>query len=305
MREFLTYGTYRLLGAFAGPLPPRVGYGLGRPLGAVLHATSPQLRRVLAFNFRHVLGPDASEEEVQTVVRHACVNYIKAHYDLFRLSRLSNDEIQAMTRLEGQELMHEALARGKGVIMFSAHFGNVDILIQMPKVLGVPISTPVEHVQPERLFQYTLSLRTSHGLQMYPTGGPMIGLYRALKRGEVVGLAADRGIDVSTRQVEFFGSPASLPEGPVRLALRTGAALVPGFGRRLSDNSFYARIEPALDLPNTGDLEVDVPAGMKMVVKVLERIISQEPEQWLLARPVWPMGGDDGKAWAQGTNQSR
>ena len=94
----------------------------------------------------------------------------------------------------------------------------------------------------------------------------MMGLYRALKRGEVIGLAADRGIDVSTRKVEFFGAPASLPEGPVRLALRTGAALVPGSGLRLSDNSFLARIEPALELPNTGDREADVAAGMEMVV---------------------------------------
>ena len=296
MRAFLTYGTYRLLGAFAGPLPPRIGYGLGRPLGAVLHATSPQLRRVLASNFRHVLGPDASEEDVQAVVRRACVNYIKAHYDLFRLSRMSTEEILAMTRVEGREHMHRALDRGKGVIMFSAHFGNVDILIQIPRALGVPLSTPVEHIQPERLFRYTMRLRTSHGLRMYPTGGPMIGLYRALRRGEVVGLAADRAIDVSTRKVQFFGSPASLPEGPVRLALRTGAALVPGFGRRLPDNSFHAHLEPALELPRSGDLEADIAAGMRLVVEAMERIISQEPEQWLMAKPVWPMDGSDGPA---------
>jgi KDO2-lipid IV(A) lauroyltransferase len=190
--------------------------------------------------------------------------------------------------------MDRALARGKGVILFSAHFGNVDILIQVPLALGVPLSTPVEHVQPERLFQYTLRLRTSHGLRMFPTGGPMMGLYRALKRGEVIGLAADRGIDVSTRRVEFFGAPASLPEGPVRLALRTGAALLPGSGLRLPDNSFLARIEPALELPNTGDREADVAAGMAMVADVLERIILQQPEQWLLAKPVWPMNGLDG-----------
>ncbi len=296
MRAFLTYATYRILGAFGGPLPPRIGYGLGRPLGALLHATSPQLRRVLTWNLSHVLGPDASAEEVQAVVRRACQNYIKSHYDLFRLSRLSTEDILTMTQVEGREYMLEALARGRGAIMFSAHFGNVDILIQVPRALGVPLSTPVEHIQPERLFRYTLSLRTSHGLQMYPTGGSMIGLYRALKRGEVIGLAADRGIDVSTRTVEFFGAPASLPEGPVRLALRTGAALVPGFGRRLPDNSFHAHIEPALELPNTGDREADVAAGMKMVVEVLERIILQEPEQWLLAKPVWPMDVGDGKA---------
>lgn len=296
MRAFLTFGTYRLLGALAGPLPPRIGYGLGRPVGALLHATSPQLRRVLTCNFRHVLGPEASEEEVQSLVRRACANIIKGHYDLFRLGRLSTEEILEMTRVEGQEHIEEALARGKGVILVGAHFGNVDILIQLPLALGVPLSTPVEHIQPERLFQYVLKLRTSHGLRMFPTGGPMMGLYRALKRGEVIGLAADRAIDVSTRKVPFFGAPASLPEGPVRLALRTGAALIPGFCRRLPDNTFHTRIEPALDLPDTGDREADVTAGMRAMVEVLERVISQEPEQWLLAKPVWPMDGCEGNA---------
>ena len=271
-----------------------MGYGLGRPVGALLLATSPQLRRILTCNFRHVLGPDTSEEEVQLLVRRACVNIIKGHYDLFRLSRLSTEEILGMTQVEGREHMLRALARGKGVIMVSAHFGNVDILMQVPLAFGVPISTPVEHIQPERLFQYTQRLRTSHGLRMYPTGGPMMGLYRALKRGEMIGLAADRGMDVSTRDVDFFGAPASLPEGPVRLALRTGAALVPGFGLRLPDNSFRVYIEPPLELPNTGDREADIAAGMEMVVDVLERTISKHPEQWLLAKPVWPMDGCDG-----------
>lgn len=294
MRGLLTFGIYRLLGALAGPLPPRVGYGLGRPVGALLLATSPELRRILTWNLSHVVGPDASEEQVQSLVRRACTNIIKGHYDLFRLSRLSNREILEMTRFEGREHMEEALARGKGVILLSAHFGNVDVLIQLPLALGLPLSTPVEHVQPERLFQYTLRLRTSHGMRMFPTGGSMIGLYRSLKRGEMIGLAADRSIDVSTRQVEFFGAPASLPEGPVRLALATGAALVPGFGLRLPDNSFLARMEPALELPRTGDREADIAAGMEIVADVLERVISQHPEQWLLAKPVWPMDEGNG-----------
>ena len=293
MRAFLTFGTYRLLGALTGPMPPAMGYGLGRPVSALLLATSPQLRRILTCNLSHVLGPDASEEKVQAMVRHACVNIIKGHYDLFRLSRLSKEEILAMTQVVGKEHMERALARGKGVIMVSAHLGNVDLLIQIPLAFGVPMSTPVEHIQPERLFRYTLRLRTSHGLRMFPTGGPMLELYRALKRGEMIGLAADRGIDVSTRKVDFFGEPASLPEGPVRLALRTGAALIPGFGLRLPDNSFQVRIEPPLEIPNTGDRDADIAAGMEMVVDVLEHYISRHPEQWLLAKPVWPMNGCD------------
>jgi KDO2-lipid IV(A) lauroyltransferase len=205
------------------------------------------------------------------------------------LSRLSLDEIAAITQVEGREHMDEALAQGKGAILISAHFGNVDIMAQIPLTFGIRISGAVEHIQPERLFQYILGLRTRHGVRMIPSDGPMMELYRALKRGELIGLPCDRSIADSTREVEFFGTPAYLPTGPVRLALRTGAPLIPGFGLRLPDNTFLARIEPALELPRTGDREADIAAGMEMVADVLERTISQAPDQWLVAVPVWPM----------------
>lgn len=289
MRGLLTYGTYRLLGALASPLPPEIGYRLARPTGWLFHALSPRFRRILSHNFSHVLGADASGDQVQALVHKACVNIMKGHYDLFRLSRLSIDEIRGITKVEGLENVEQALALGRGVILITAHFGNVDILGQLPLAYDVPFSAPVEHVQPERLFQYTLRLRQSHGLRMFPADGPLMELYRALRRGEMIGLPCDRGISDNTRAVEFFGSPAWLPEGPVRLALRTGAALVPAFGLRLPDNTFLAWVEPPLELARTGDQEADITAGMEVVAEVLERTISQHPDQWLVAAPVWPM----------------
>jgi KDO2-lipid IV(A) lauroyltransferase len=253
------------------------------------YAFSPQFRRILRHNLAHVLGPEASEEQLEATVHRACVNIMKGHYDLFRLSRLSLDEIVAITRVEGREHMDAALAQGKGAILISAHFGNVDIMAQIPPAFGIPISGAVEHIQPERLFKYILGLRTRHGVRMIPSDGPMMELYRALKRGELIGLPCDRSIADSTREVEFFGAPAQLPAGPVRLALRTGAPLIPGFGQRLADDTFLARIEPALDLPRTGDREADIAAGMEMIADVLERTISQAPDQWLVAASVWPM----------------
>jgi lauroyl/myristoyl acyltransferase len=289
VRGFLTYGTYRLLGALAGPLPPEIGYRMARPAGALFHALSPRFRRILSHNFRHVLGADAGEDQVQALVHKACTNIMKGHYDLFRLSRLSTDEICEITKIEGIEYMEQALALGKGVILISAHFGNIDILGQVPLAYGVPFSAPVQHTQPERLFQYTLKLRQSHGLRLFPADGPLMELYRALGRGEMIGLPCDRGISDNTRAVKFFGATAFLPEGPVRLALRTGAALVPAFGLRLPDNTFLAWVEPPLELARTGDREADITAGLEMVVEVLERTISQYPDQWLVAAPVWPM----------------
>lgn len=286
---FLTYGAYRTVGALAGPLPPRAGHQLARSAGGLLYLLSPRLRRILLHNFRYVLGPDASQEQVEAVARQACVNIAKGHYDLFRLSRLSLDEIREMTELQGAENLKEALARGKGVVLISAHMGNVDIVGQAPLVYGVPFIAPVQHIQPERLFRYTLRLRTSHGLRIIPADGPLMELVRALKRGEIVGLPCDRGIADNRRNVNFFGSPAQLPDGPLRLALRTGATMLAAFGLRLEDDTFRVQIEPPLELRRTGELEADIEAGMEQVVRILERYISQYPEQWLVAAPVWPM----------------
>jgi lauroyl/myristoyl acyltransferase len=270
-----------------GPLPPRIGYAMAWLASWLLYAFSPKTRRNVTHNMSHVLGLDASDERVRATVRQVCLNIAKGHYELFRLSRLSIDEIQAITRLEGKEHMEQALSRGKGVVAVGAHFGNVDILLQLPVVYNVPFVAPTEHIQPERLFQYALSLRQRHGVRLLPADGPLMEVFRALKRGGIIGLACDRDIADNRRQVNFFGSPAWLPDGPVRVALRTGAPLVPAFGLRLPDNSFLMRIEPALELPQTGDYEADVAAGMEMMLEVVERHISQRPEQWLVITPVW------------------
>ena len=289
MRDFLTYGAYRLLGALTGPLPPSVGYRLAERAGALLYRASPDLRRILTHNMRHVLGSDADEERVQAVVRGVCQNIAKGHYDLFQVSRLSGEEILRLTEIQGQEHLEAALARKKGVILASAHFGNVDLIAQVPMLLGLPIMGPAQHVRPERLFRYTQRLRQSHGVRIIPADGVLLEMYRALRRNEIVGLPCDRGIADNSRMLEFFGKPALLADGPVRLALRTGAAIVPGFAYRNPDNTFLARIEPELELARTGDLESDVAAGMRQIIEIFERVISQHPEQWLVAAPVWPM----------------
>jgi lauroyl/myristoyl acyltransferase len=287
--RFLTYGSYRLLGALAGPLPPQIGYRLAAPTGGLLYILSPRLRRILAHNIAHVLGADVNSEQVLTVVRQACVNVIKGHYDLFRVSRLTTGEIKEMTRVEGSEHLEQALARGKGIVIASAHFGNVDLMAQLPLAYGVPVTAAAYHVQPERLFRYLLRLRQSHGMRLIPSDEPMTGLFRALKRGEIIALPCDRDFGDNGMMVEFFGSPTRLPDGPVRIALRTGASLVPAFVLRLPNDSFLVQIESQLELPHTQDHEADVMASMKMVVAAMERHISKHPEQWLVASPVWPM----------------
>ncbi len=288
VRGFLTFAVYRILGALVGRLPASAGYWLADRASWIFYRFSPQLILAIEDNIRHVLGPGVDDAQMQSLVRQTCASILKGHYDLFRLDRLTSQEIGDLLQLEGWENLEEALEQGKGAIIFSAHLGNVDLVMQFANLRGIKAVAPVQRIEPERLFQYTLRLRTSHGIRLIPTDESMIGLFRALKAGGVIGLAADRDVADSSIEVDFFGAPTHLPDGPVRVALRTGAALIPAFAIRLPDNSFQVTIEPALDLQRTGDREADVMAGMKLVVAAMERHIAQHPEQWLVIHRIWP-----------------
>jgi lauroyl/myristoyl acyltransferase len=288
LRSVLTFVSYRLVGAIAGRLPAHVGFRLAEWAGPLLYALSPRLRQNLTDNLRHVLGPDADPSEVQAVVRRACVHVAKGHYDLFRLPRLSADKIEAQAEIEGWEHLVQALSGGRGAIIFSAHMGAVDLVMQLAVLNDIPTIAPVLRTRPERLFRWTRGLRQSYGLRLIPTDEPMLPLARALKRGELVGLAADRVANDDGHEVEFFGSPTRLPPGPVRLSLRSGAPLLPAFAVRRPDNSFRVEIGAPLELVRTGNPQADVEGGMRMMVATVEAYIRRYPEQWLVAVPVWP-----------------
>ena len=152
---------------------------------------------------------------------------------------------------------------------------------------GLSITIPVERVAPPKLFEYITNLRTSKGLKLIPIDGSLLDLIRSLKKGGVVGVAGDRDITQSGRVVDFFGYPARLPDGHLKLALRTGAPLVVGFSRRNPDYSYHAYFLPAFHLPPEGTDEERLEAGMQFIVTEMEQAIRQAPEQWTVTVPIW------------------
>jgi lauroyl/myristoyl acyltransferase len=286
----LIYYLYRLAGFLLPLIPLRLGYLVAARLGGLFYRLSPSARASVRDNVTHVLGEGASAAEVERVTRETFRYIALNYYDLFRVPTLSPAQIERDVRVEGWENVERALAAGKGLIMVSAHFGNIEVVLHILLFRGIPVTIPVERVQPEALFQYICRVRTSKGLRLIPIDGPLLELFRALRRGEIAGLAADRDITQSGVIVDFFGAPARLPDGHVQLALRTGTPIVMGFSERLPDNTFIARFEPPLELENTGDRERDVRAGLEKIVAVMERYLARHPEQWTITVPIWRSG---------------
>ena len=110
---------------------------------------------------------------------------------------------------------------------------------------------------------------------------------RALRQGGTIGLASDRDFLRNGTPVRFFGQETTLPIGAVRLAMETGAPIVPVICRRHRLRQTFT-IEEPFYLPKTGDTDADVRRGLERVVAILERHIRADPAQWVMFQRVWP-----------------
>ncbi len=284
------YWMYRVLGAIVPLIPPRWGYPFFGWVGARFFDWFAEAREPLRDNLSHVM-PTATLAERDRVARRILQNHLKNYYDFFRSTTLTAKDVAALVKVEGIENLETALKRGKGVIFVTAHFGNLDIVSQTFAVHGYQVTTPAEHVKPEILFRHIVATRSSKGLTIIPVDGPLLALVRALKRNQVVGLVSDLDVTKSGIVVQFFDAPARLPDGHVQLALKTGAAILPAFSLRQPDNTFAAFAEPALELVQTGEFELDVRAGVVQMTRIMEKWIGTYPDQWVQFHRIWKENG--------------
>jgi len=284
----LTYYLHRLLGLVVPLIPPGLAYPLATRLGDLFYHLDKATRANIYDNVTHILqGSQKAVGDIETIVRGVFRNMAKNFYDLFWLSTLSLAEVDRLVKVEGWEHVEKTLSKGKGLIFVGTHFGNIEVAAQVPALREVPVVGPAEHLKPEALFQYICSLRANKGFRLIPIDGPLFELFRALRRNEIVALAADRNIAGSGIVVDFFGAPARLPDGYAQLSLRTGAPIIVVFSQRLPDNTFVVYLEPPLKLEATGDRDGDARAGVEKVVASMERYIGEQPEQWVMSVPLW------------------
>jgi KDO2-lipid IV(A) lauroyltransferase len=240
-------------------------------------------------NLRHVVGDAATPTEMNAIARRAFQNLGKNYFDLLRGHALTKDQLDAqLADAHGMEHLENAMRQGKGLIAGSAHFGAWDLFIHLAAVhLHTRVVVPNERIKPEKLFQYILSLRASQGIEMVPLDIAPRALIKALRAGQIAGLAYDRDLTQTGPVVNFFGAPAQMPDGAVQLALKYDAPVIIAFAVRCPDNRSEVFIEPPLQFEKTGDRQRDICQGVQKLTGVMEDYIRRYPDQWLMLQPIW------------------
>jgi KDO2-lipid IV(A) lauroyltransferase len=273
-----------------GRLPVGAGYAVAGVVGRLAYWLAPGPRRNVISNLRHVMGEDAAEREVRAAAHGMFVNVAKYYVDLVRMPRMDlNDFFQRRLRYYGfDEYVLPAVESGKGVVFLSGHLGNPELGAQGMLPRGVEVFALTEPLSPPRLSRLVDSLRAAKGHAFAPVGFAGVKrVIQTLRAGGAVALMGDRDIEGPKAMLPFFGEETLMPTGPIEVALRTGAVVIPSFCLRNDRGGIDAYLEEPLEIERTGDMERDVRANALRFLARLERRIREHPDQWGVLESVW------------------
>jgi KDO2-lipid IV(A) lauroyltransferase len=234
-------------------------------------------------NIRIALGDRLEPSAIELTARRSLRNFFRACVEAAVAVKSSDDELRARIALVGRENLDAALAKGHGVLLLSAHLGNFFLLGGRLAIDGYITSVLVNQPRDGRFAQlmdgYRLKAR-QRTIHARPRREALRELNAALRQNQVAIVIADEFRRGNGIEVPFFGGTVISRRGPVTVALRTGAAIVPAYLVRQADDSLKLIIEPELALERGGKGRAEISENTARLAQWLERTVRAHPEQW-------------------------
>jgi KDO2-lipid IV(A) lauroyltransferase len=288
------------LSAVARWLPRRAGRELFGRLGHVAGriATADNRRAVENLGFAFPEAPAA----IRRAMAAAMFRQLGRNaYEFLRLESASRDDVtSSVSRVEGMEHFVEAHRRGKGVIVITGHIGCWELLPAYFVALGHVATVVGRRMAVTRLNDRLVGVRRRLGVTSLDRDDNPRPMFDLLARGELLGVLIDQHTRVAGIWVPFFGRPAHTPTAVAKLALGTGAAIVPMGIFLERDGRHVVRVSPEIVVRNTGAREADVRAITTACSTAVEQLIRLDPAQWVWFHRRWrdPEGAERVEAYA-------
>jgi phosphatidylinositol dimannoside acyltransferase len=270
-------------------LPLKTLYRLGQTGGKILHLISGGKRMVMAEEYRRVL-PDESPTQISAIVKRAFQNYSTCELEVLLYPSLNTELMNQIVTIEGTEFLDSALEKGKGVLLFQAHFGAFQMT--MPaigfsgyKMNQISAAASIWKDQSDSGIQkktFDIKARYERALPVthISVESSMRPVFRALEQNEIVGVTVDGGGGNKAVKVQFLGREANFLQGGADLALRTGAVIIPAF--IISEPNLKHRL--TLHRPLIPDSRFSQEANIQTIIqnfaRLLEGYVRQHPDHY-------------------------
>ncbi len=277
-------------------LPRPLLYLAARAFSAMNYHLDHAKREAVLDNLSVILGPTASQKRIRFEAKWTVRNFGKYLAEFFGFERFGGRFIDTYVDIVGKEYVDEALSLGRGAILNTGHLSNWEIGAATYARKGYHVMGVAQlHPEPE-LNDYFRRQRGSRGYHVIPTEGSFRRCIEHLRQNKVVCFVADRDIGVGGIEVEFFGRPCLFPQGPARIALASGAPLIPGFVIRRPNDAFTVCMEPPVPVPERGDRHAKAHVMTQEFARLIEGYIRRFPAQWGVFFKVWSDGDQPAQA---------
>ncbi|MDR5729902.1 MAG: lysophospholipid acyltransferase family protein [Terriglobia bacterium] len=288
MRQRLEFALVWLLLELLGLLPRRAARAVGAGIGWIAYAATPRLRRAGLKNLE-LAFPEKPVIEREKILR---AMYKQLGWQLAEFCHMSSytlERANQLIRYEGLENYLAAQRRGQGVLVLTGHLGAWELSSFYHSLAGHPMSMVIRRLDNPWINRLVNDIRTQHGNRVLPKDDFARGLIAAMRAGDTVGVLMDTNMTPPQGVfVDFFGRTACTASGVARVALRTGAAVLPGFlVWEAAEKRYVLHFLPELQLIDTGDSEADAIANTQLFTTALEDVIRRYPEQWLWVHRRW------------------
>ena len=286
-RRYYFYYLLRVAIFVVSLLPLRVSQAIAGCLGRAGAVILPKYRRMAVENLRAGLG--IGRADAQRVAGDVFANLAKNGAEWIRLSVIDPSDLgRIVTEAEGLENIDEALKAGKGVIVLAFHFGNWELTGMYLRYKGYPGQTIVRRIYFHKYDKLVNGLRKRFDVHVIYRDESPKKMLKVLRGNGIMGIVPDQDIDsIDGVFVDFFGRPAYTPTAPVKLAMVSGAKVVPVFVVRKKDGTHKLIADRVINMPADDRSDEAVKRYTQQWTGVLEKYVRQYPEQWVWLHRRW------------------
>jgi len=232
-----------------------------------------------------ISSPDELDLAVHAVFQHAG----RCMFDLYH--NISNPvRIREFFRetAEIRGLVQRSLKREKGAFLVTSHLSNFDLALLSLGQRGLDAQV-LSYSEPSAGYQVQNQLRTQASLKVAPISPYTLRqAIRRMRDGGLVITGIDRPVDKQGIELSFFGRPARLPTGHVRMALAADVPIIVAVPSIRPDGEYQLFISEPLPMRRLSDPKEEIRVNAEAILKIVEGCVRQNPEQWLMYYPVWP-----------------
>ena len=271
-----------------GLLPRRMARAAGTAIAAFAYHALSRLRRVGHRNLELAFPTMPATERIRILrLEYRNLGWLLAEF--CQMSTYTPAFASRFIRYEGLDHYLAARARGKGVLVLTGHLGAWELSSFYHSLAGYPMGMVIRRLDNPLVDRMVNRIRCLHGNRVLHKDDFARGLIGAMRSGETVGILMDTNMTPPQGLfVPFFGIQACAASGLARVALKTGAAVLPGFLLwEESERRYVLHFYPEIALASTGDSEADAADNTARFTAVLEDAIRQYPSQWLWMHRRW------------------